>query len=82
MAAVADYADDQALPLQKLDKFNYRDILIEQQEALRVEGRQNLNVNVLSRETLEGRCRGEPGKISADNYPYVWLYGAFQFAHS
>ncbi|AHF76159.1 Formate acetyltransferase [Sodalis praecaptivus] len=53
LAAVAGYADDQVVPLQELGKFDYREIPLEQKEVVRVEGGQHLNVNVLSRETLE-----------------------------
>ncbi|MBT9432221.1 autonomous glycyl radical cofactor GrcA [Candidatus Sodalis endolongispinus] len=53
LVAVAGYADDQLLSLQELGKFDYREIPLEQKEVVRVEGWQHLNVNVLSRETLE-----------------------------
>lgn len=53
LVAVAGYADDQLVSLQELGKFDYREIPLEHKEVVRVEGGQHLNVNVLSRETLE-----------------------------
>lgn len=53
LAAVAGYADDQVVSLNELGQFEYREIPLEQKEVVRVEGGQHLNVNVLSRDTLE-----------------------------
>ncbi|TCV92192.1 autonomous glycyl radical cofactor GrcA [Biostraticola tofi] len=53
LCAVAGYADDQIVSLRDLGNIEYREIPLEQKEVVRVEGGQHLNVNVLSRETLE-----------------------------
>ena len=51
--AKAGYAEDQIVPASELGQIEYREIPLEVQPTVRVEGGQHLNVNVLRRETLE-----------------------------
>lgn len=53
LCAAGGYADDQIVPLSELGAIEYREIPLEAKPTVRVEGGQHLNVNVLSRETLE-----------------------------
>ncbi|HHL2559408.1 TPA: autonomous glycyl radical cofactor GrcA [Yersinia enterocolitica] len=53
VCAKAGYAEDQIVPANELGEIEYREIPLEVQPTVRVEGGQHLNVNVLRRETLE-----------------------------
>ncbi len=53
VCAKAGYSDDQVVAVSELGKFEYREVPLEIKPTVRVEGGQHLNVNVLSRETLE-----------------------------
>lgn len=53
VVAKSTYAEDQIVPVSELGKFEYREVPMEVQPTVRVEGGQHLNVNVLRRETLE-----------------------------
>lgn len=47
------YQDDEVISLDALGKFESREIPVESRPVVRVEGGQHLNVNVLTKETLE-----------------------------
>lgn len=47
------YKDDDIVSLDVLGKFESREIPVENEPVVRVEGGQHLNVNVLTKETLE-----------------------------
>ncbi len=53
MCAKANYAEDQVVAVSDLGQIEYREVPLEMQPTVRVEGGQHLNVNVLRRETLE-----------------------------
>ncbi|CNF18932.1 autonomous glycyl radical cofactor GrcA [Yersinia nurmii] len=53
VCAKANYAEDQIVPASELGQIEYREVPLEVQPTVRVEGGQHLNVNVLRRETLE-----------------------------
>lgn len=53
VCAKASYKEDQIVPVSDLGQFEYRDVPLDVQPEVRVEGGQHLNVNVLRRETLE-----------------------------
>ncbi|CNE74080.1 autonomous glycyl radical cofactor GrcA [Yersinia kristensenii] len=53
VCAKAGYAEDQIVPAGELGQIEYREVPLEVQPTVRVEGGQHLNVNVLRRETLE-----------------------------
>lgn len=53
VCAKADYSEDQVVPVSELGKIEYREVPMEIKPTVRVEGGQHLNVNVLSRDTLE-----------------------------
>lgn len=53
ICAKSDYAEDQVVSVAELGAIEYREVPMEQQPTVRVEGGQHLNVNVLRRETLE-----------------------------
>lgn len=53
ICAQADYDEGQIVAKDELGQFEYREIPLEVKPAVRVEGGQHLNVNVLRRETLE-----------------------------
>ena len=53
VCAKADYSEDQVVPVSELGKIEYREVPMEVKPTVRVEGGQHLNVNVLSRDTLE-----------------------------
>lgn len=53
ICAKTDYVEDQIVAVSALGQFEYREVPMEVQPTVRVEGGQHLNVNVLRRETLE-----------------------------
>ncbi|MDR3430890.1 MAG: autonomous glycyl radical cofactor GrcA [Rouxiella aceris] len=53
ICAKAGYEADQIVAVGEFGKFEYREIPMEIQPTVRVEGGQHLNVNVMRRETLE-----------------------------
>ncbi|WP_380183538.1 autonomous glycyl radical cofactor GrcA [Kalamiella sp. sgz302252] len=53
VCAKANYQEDQIVPVSDLGQFEYREVPLDVQPQVRVEGGQHLNVNVLRRETLE-----------------------------
>ena len=53
VCAKAGFSEDQVVAVSDLGKIEYREIPLELKPQVRVEGGQHLNVNVLSRETLE-----------------------------
>ncbi|QKJ88269.1 Autonomous glycyl radical cofactor [Paramixta manurensis] len=53
VCAKAGYSEDQVVPVAELGDIEYREVPLEAQPQVRVEGGQHLNVNVLSRDTLE-----------------------------
>lgn len=53
VCAKASYQEDQIVPVSELGQFEYREVPLDIQPQVRVEGGQHLNVNVLRRETLE-----------------------------
>lgn len=53
VCAKSGYAEDQIVPANELGQIEYREVPLEVQPTVRVEGGQHLNVNVLRRETLE-----------------------------
>ena len=53
VCAKAGFAEDQIVAVRELGQFEYREVPMEIQPTVRVEGGQHLNVNVLRRETLE-----------------------------
>jgi len=53
VCAKSTYAEDQIVPVSELGQFDYREVPMDVQPTVRVEGGQHLNVNVLRRETLE-----------------------------
>ncbi|WP_043147838.1 autonomous glycyl radical cofactor GrcA [Serratia marcescens] len=53
VCAKVNYAEDQVVAVSDLGQIEYREVPLEMQPTVRVEGGQHLNVNVLRRETLE-----------------------------
>ncbi|CVG57001.1 autonomous glycyl radical cofactor GrcA [Serratia bockelmannii] len=53
VCAKANYVEDQVVAVSDLGQIEYREVPLEMQPTVRVEGGQHLNVNVLRRETLE-----------------------------
>ncbi|MGL4861457.1 MAG: autonomous glycyl radical cofactor GrcA [Enterobacteriaceae bacterium] len=53
LCAKETYQQDQVVPVQELGNFEYREVALDLQPTVKVEGGQHLNVNVLRRETLE-----------------------------
>ncbi|MBC8948396.1 MULTISPECIES: autonomous glycyl radical cofactor GrcA [Xenorhabdus] len=53
ICAKTDYDEGQIVAKEELGQFEYREIPLEVKPAVRVEGGQHLNINVLRRETLE-----------------------------
>ncbi|MDN5681015.1 MAG: autonomous glycyl radical cofactor GrcA [Ewingella sp.] len=53
VCAKAGYEEDQIVAVSELGQIEYREVPMEFQPTVRVEGGQHLNVNVMRRETLE-----------------------------
>lgn len=53
VCAKAGYVEDQIVAVSELGQIEYREVPMELQPTVRVEGGQHLNVNVMRRETLE-----------------------------
>lgn len=53
VAAKGVYKEDQIVPVKELGQIEYREIPVDVEPTVKVEGGQHLNVNVLRRETLE-----------------------------
>ena len=53
LVAKGGFTEDQVVAVNTLGKIEYREIPVDVQPEVRVEGGQHLNVNVLRRETLE-----------------------------
>lgn len=53
LVAKGGFTEDQVVTISKLGEIEYREVPVDVQPEVRVEGGQHLNVNVLRRETLE-----------------------------
>lgn len=53
LCAKGDFAEDEIVTVSELGEFSYREVALDIQPNVRVEGGQHLNVNILRRETLE-----------------------------
>ncbi|EMH4162444.1 autonomous glycyl radical cofactor GrcA [Pluralibacter gergoviae] len=53
LVAKGGFTEDQVVSVNKLGDIEYREVPVDVQPEVRVEGGQHLNVNVLRRETLE-----------------------------
>lgn len=77
VCAKSGYAEDQIVPTSELGEIEYREVPLEVQPTVRVEGGQHLNVNVLSRDTLEDAVK-KSRKVSSTDDPCFRLCSAFQ----
>ncbi len=53
ICANADFKADQVIPVSDLGTYKSREVAVEVEPTVKIEGGQHLNVNVLKRETLE-----------------------------